>query len=140
MPITCNYLDASDVDVPGPFYNMDEEVDYKTAPVLRRRKRCASCDIKINPGSTCTSHSRFTFPRSEVEARIVGGGYEDWEVEIPLASVWLCEKCSDLYFSFLEKGFAVFPHEDMNLMLDDYQDYVRSEGKTSCSEENDHAV
>jgi len=127
MPITCQFLDASDVDVPGPFYH-DIEVDYTTAPVLRKRKRCASCDTLINPGAVCTSHPRWTFPRSDVEERIVGGD----DIEIPLAPTWLCEKCSDLYFSFIEKGFAVLPCEDMNDNLVHYHDYVYLEGKDRC--------
>lgn len=121
MPLACDYADASDVDVPGPFYNFDVDVGYTTAPVLRRRKSCASCGKTIRPGDVITSHPRFTLPRTEVEARIQGGGYEDWEAEIPLSPVEICEPCSDIYFSLMELGFAVFPHEDQHLLLQDYQ-------------------
>jgi len=137
MPITCNYLDASDVDLPGPFYN-DDDVDYSVAPTLRRRKKCASCKSVINPGDTITSHPLYTFPRTDVEARIMGGGYEDWEAEIPLAPVEICEECSDLYFSFVEKGFAVFPHENQHDNLIHYHDYVYLTGKETCREGKNH--
>lgn len=121
MPLACSYLDAGDADEPGPFYNLDVDVGYTVAPTLRRRKRCKSCGKTINPGDTITSHPRWTFPRTEVEARVQGGGHENWEAEIPLAPVEICEPCSDIYFSLQELGFAVFPHEDQNLLLQDYQ-------------------
>lgn len=128
MPLVCHYDDADMVDHPGPFYNFDIDVDYTVAPTLRRRKRCASCESFINPGDRMTCHPRWTFPRTDVEARILGGGFEDWEAEIPLAPTTICEKCSDIYFSLFELGFAVFPHEDLQLLLQDYQsDYASGE-------------
>lgn len=126
MPITCSTFDIDDYDVPGPFYT-DFSDEYITAPVLGRRKRCASCNAFINPGALCTAHPRWTFPRTDVEADIVG---ED--TEIPLAPVWVCEECSDLFLSFLEKGFSVFPHEDQHDNLVHYHDYVHLEGKDRC--------
>lgn len=125
MPISCHYDDYT--DEPGPFYDMDCDTPYINAPVLQRRKRCVSCKEFIKPGSLCTKHPRWTFPRTEVELFIFG---EDGE--IPLAPDWLCEECSDLFFSFLEKGFAVFPCEDQRDNLIHYQDYVRLEGKDRC--------
>lgn len=120
MPLSCHYSDDGG-DAPGPWYDMDCEVPYVTAPTLRRRKRCASCNQFINPGDTCTVHPRWTFPRTEVEAMILGGGCENWDAEIPLAPTTICEPCSDIFFSLLELGFAVFPHEDQHLLLQDYQ-------------------
>jgi len=113
----------------GPWYWMPSTPDYEPAPVLRRRKRCKSCNTLINPGDDCTNHPRWTFPRTEVEAMIVGGGVEDWDVEIPLAPTTLCEECSDIFFSLQELGFCVYPCEDMKLLLSDYQsEYGPGEG------------
>jgi len=126
MPLTCQ-CDDDDFGS-GPWYWMPSTPDYIRAPVLRRRKRCKSCGKFINPGDDCTNHPRFTYPRTEVEAKILGtNGCEDWYAEIPLAPTTLCERCSDIFFSLQERGFCVYPCEDMLLLLSDYQsDYADS--------------
>jgi len=43
-----------------------------------------------------------------------------------MAPKWLCERCADLYFSFLELGYeCVQPEEDMTELSADYADLHR---------------
>jgi hypothetical protein len=77
---------------------------YTTFPTLMRRKRC-SCGKLINPG--------------ELAARFFRT--EDGEVEI--STLWLCERCADIFFSLYELGYeCITPDEKMLDLLEDYKD------------------
>ena len=75
--------------------------DYTTLQTKRRR-RCCSCKKFIDIGAICTEFTRYRYPRTDMEAKIYGE-----EAELPLASWYMCEECSDLFFSFEGLGFCV---------------------------------
>lgn len=122
MPLNCRYD-------PGDYLDYDEwhhgpTGDYYTImPKLKRRKRCASCGKLIAAGATCTEFLISRAPRSGIEYSIYGDG----ENGVPKASRWLCESCSDIYFSLDDLGFDVGPYEDLRETLKDYQAIKRSE-------------
>ncbi|MHB1952527.1 MAG: hypothetical protein ACYDDA_11980 [Acidiferrobacteraceae bacterium] len=73
--------------------------DYTVAPPSRR-KRCCSCHALIDVGAVCTKFQRQRAPLSWVEERIHGD-------EVNLSPYFMCERCSDLYFSLTELGFCI---------------------------------
>jgi hypothetical protein len=110
MPLSC----SCDSDEYDSYYEPPN--DYRTYPVATRRKKCSSCGDFINGGSACTEFKRYRFARTDIEEKIYGEGCEIW-----LASVWLCERCSDLYFSFEELGYeCVGPWENMVELAKEY--------------------
>ena len=89
--------------------------DYSTL-TTKKRKRCSSCHNLIDIGSIVAPFRRWRSPESEIEERIYGD-------EIPLATMYLCEHCADMYFNFEALGFeCVSPNENMNELLKDYHD------------------
>lgn len=80
----------------------------------KRRKRCYSCRSLISTGDVCTEFQCFRNPRNDIEERIHGD-------EVPMASDFMCERCSDLYFSFEELGFCITLGDDMRDLLRDYR-------------------
>lgn len=90
--------------------------DYKVYPLNYRKRKCSSCKGDVIAGAVCTEFERFRPPRDDIEERIYGD-------ERPLASMWLCEACSDLYFSFIELGYdCVGPWENMRELAFEYAD------------------
>ena len=89
--------------------------DYSTMPERKRRARCVSCKKPIENGATVT----------EFERRRHANGFEYDKLgleEVPLAPYWMCETCSDIYFSLVELGFCMNIAEDsMQSCLRDYQ-------------------
>jgi hypothetical protein len=93
--------------------------DYTSAHVIGRRHRCTCGDL-IDHGSTCLKFDIFRYPTSDIEERIYGD-------EVPLAARWLCERCADLYFSFVELGFdCVNPEENMLELIAEYADLTQA--------------
>ncbi len=113
MPLTCECPTNND---PGE-YLVEEPDDYSVYD-LPRGRRCRSCKTMIRRGDTCTAHPCFRYPISDTEADIVGG--ED--AQVTLAPRYLCEQCSDTYFSLRELGFCAMPDEDMDELLFYYQE------------------
>jgi hypothetical protein len=110
MSLSC----SCDYDGDGPYYYVPD--DYSVMPDGKRRKRCASCQTLIEHGATVAEFARDRSPRTDIEEAIYGEG-----PSVPLAPVYLCEKCADLYFSFYELGFeCVSPHDNMRDLLKDY--------------------
>ena len=88
---------------------------------LKRGTRCKACKTLIKPGVVCLALDRFRGPKTDFEERIYG---ED--VEITLASWYLCERCGDIYSSLTELGFCVDPTESMDSQLAEYyRDYAK---------------
>lgn len=81
----------------------------------KRRKRCHSCKTLIEIGSTCTEFECWHPPNNDIEERIHGD-------EVYTANKFLCEKCSDIYFSLSELGFCV-TLTSMQELLEEYQEY-----------------
>jgi predicted RNA-binding Zn-ribbon protein involved in translation (DUF1610 family) len=118
MSLSC----SCDYDGYGPYYYPPD--DYSVMPDNKRRKRCSSCGTLIEHGSTVAEFTRDRCPQSDIEESIYGDG-----PSVPLASVFLCETCADLYFSFYELGFeCVSPYDNMRDLLKDYA-ALRGEGE-----------
>ena len=109
MPLSCSCGDSDDWA-----WTYQPPVRYTTFPILRRRKRC-SCGDLIKPGEQVAMFECSRPPRSDIEERIYGE-------EVPIADKWLCERCSDLYFSFAELGYCVGPDENMLELVEEYAD------------------
>lgn len=114
MPLSCS-CDYPDI---CEWYYTDPD-DYTVMSGTGRRKRCSSCGELIALGSITARFRRWRNPRSDIEESI----YSD---EVPLASMYLCERCADLYFSFVELGFeCVGPWENMLELAHEYaEEYV----------------
>ena len=85
------------------------------APLTTKRSRkCCSCNVRIAVGDLCAEVPRFKVPESDIELRIYG------ENDKPLASVYMCEECADLCFSFVDLGYCASPWEDQRDLLADY--------------------
>jgi len=82
----------------------------------KRRRRCASCRELINVGDTITAFERWRDVRDDVEESIYGD-----DGQVPLASMYHCERCADLYFSLYELGFeCISPNEDVRELVKEY--------------------
>ena len=111
MPLSCSC--STDDDAAWYYRGPD---DYRVYPVTSRRRKCSSCGEPVIPGSVCTEFERYRASRNDIEERIYGD-------ERPIASMWMCEKCSDLYFSFIELGYqCVGPWEHMGELAAEYAD------------------
>ena len=118
LSCTCDY---DDYDGDGWFYYGPE--DYTTLQTKRSRK-CCSCSTKINVGDIVTKFTRArNLNYGSIEEKIYGEGGE-----IYLADWFMCEECSDLYFSLKELGFCIsLGYDSMQDLLKEYQDVY---GKT----------
>lgn len=112
MPLSCSCGDSDDWT-----WTYQPPDHYTTFPILRRRKRC-TCGVLIKPGEECAKFECSRPPISDVELSIYG---DDMDA-VPLADRWLCERCSDLYFSFAELGYCVGPDEKMLELAEEYAD------------------
>lgn len=96
----------------------DTPKDYSVFPKQGKRKRC-SCGELIEHEAICLKFKCWRLPDDEVEERIYGGD----DAEVPIADKWLCERCADLYFSFVELGYeCVHPGENMVELVKEYAD------------------
>lgn len=113
MGLMCE-CDSDYYPEPGEWYWDESPNDYSKLP-FKKRKRCCSCNELIDVGGVVTNHTRVRVPDTDIEIRIYSedGG-------IPIASDWMCEKCSDLYFSLNELGYCVSPRDDMRELIKDY--------------------
>ena len=82
-----------------------------------KRKRCCSCKELINIGSVCTEFYRWRNPISDIEYRIYGDGGE-----IGMASWYMCEWCSEMYFNFDELGYCHYLGDSMVETLEEYKE------------------
>lgn len=103
----CDCDDESDV----VFFDPD---DYSIMPARKRRVRCKSCKEIISDGDVVAEFRIVRQNMSEVEERIYG------DDGVPLASRFLCESCSDIFFNLFERGFNVGPYEDLRKTMQDY--------------------
>lgn len=111
MPLTCG---CDDYPEPGMVIWYDPE-GYTTLQT-KRRQRCCSCGDVIEIGATVGVTQRYKVPETEIECRIYG---EDGE--IPRASKYMCEECTDLLLSLREVGFCVYAGENQKELLKEYQ-------------------
>jgi hypothetical protein len=114
MGLTCGCFNGDWYPEPGDWYYNTTPNDYRSYPFKRGRK-CCSCGGVIKSGEICTEHDRVKTPESEIERKIYGD-----DGEIPIASDWMCEKCSDLYYSLTEIGYCVWPRDKMGELLTEH--------------------
>jgi len=94
--------------------------DYKSL-ATKRAKRCCSCGSLVRVGELCTSFDRYRGANDDIEQRIHGD-------EVHLAAWYMCERCSDLYFSLEELGFCINLGSDMRDLVHEYAEmYGRDE-------------
>lgn len=111
MGLTCS---CSDDYGPGDKLWMEPK---GYAPLTTKRsKKCCSCKARIEIGALCAEVPRVKIPETDIEIRIYG------EEEKPIASAWMCERCADLCFSFIDLGYCAKPWEDQRELLADYVD------------------
>jgi hypothetical protein len=110
MPLTCSCPDI-DEDTAWFFIEPDDFTKLNT----KKRKRCCSCKKLININDTCIKFTRFRFSRTDVEIKI----YSE-DVEIPIASFYMCEKCGDQYYNLSNLGFCIDISENMFELLKEY--------------------
>ena len=121
MPLTC----SCDWDYGDYTWFYEPPEDY-TVLATKRSRKC-SCGTRIVVGDLCTKFRRWRHPKYDVEDRIYGD-----DGEIPLAPRFLCERCSDLYWSFSELGFeCVGPDEIMPELV---REYAATYGAKSATE------
>ena len=109
MPLSCS---CSYDDAPWFYFHPE---DYSVMPPRARRCRCSSCRELIDAGATVAAFERSRPTCSDVEDSIWGGD------DVPMATWFLCERCTDLYFSLYELGFqCVAPDDDMREMVQEY--------------------
>lgn len=111
MPLSCScYLDDD-----AKWYWIKPN-DYQRMLVLKRRKRCAECGCIIEPQSTVTRFDRVRFAINDVEALIFGYEFD----AIKLAPYFLCEECSDLWFSLQDLGFTCVGPQEVRSCVREY--------------------
>ena len=109
MPLTCECDWEPEA---GDWYFTDVD-DY--APLTTKRaRRCSSCNCLVVVGELCVRVQRVKVPEYEIEVRIYG------EEEMPIASIYMCERCADLFFSLTELGFCGYPSEDQRKLVKEY--------------------
>lgn len=111
MGLTCSCDDSAE---PGDKLWMEPKGYGHLA--TKRSRKCCSCKNRIEIGELCAEVPRVKVPETDIEVRIYG------EEEKPLASAWMCERCADLCFSFIELGYCAEPWEDQRELLADYVD------------------
>lgn len=84
-----------------------------------RRKRCCSCQKLIDLNSTVIEFERFRSTHTEIEERIWGDG-------IPLCYWYMCECCSDLFFSLDELGYCISLGDSMKELVKEYQEIKKT--------------
>ena len=109
MPLSCS-CDWGDWE-PEPG---DWQIDWHESPddfeplKSKKRQRCKSCNTLIDVGSMSIRFERARYPYSEVEARIIGFYWDNWEEPtIKIAPVYICEKCGEIYLNLSSLGYCV---------------------------------
>lgn len=111
MTLTCECPDYDYYDCEWWYENTS---DYHSL-ATKRGRRCKSCKAIIKPGEICTSHGRYRHTNTFIEEMI-------YDCDgVPLAPHWMCERCSDLFFSLQELGYCVSPEDDMRVLINEYK-------------------
>ena len=79
----------------------------------KRRKRCSSCGKLIDKGSPCLEFQRVRGPRTDIEERI-------YDLEVPLASLFFCQRCAEIYLNLTAAGYCFTPEDNMPEALEEY--------------------
>ena len=102
LSCSCGYDYDSDYNrfftPPGCYSQFDQE-----------KGECSSCGATLLRGHLCAKFLEYEF--------------DDEGTEVETAPQYLCERCADLYFSFLELGFTcVCPDDNMPELAKEYAD------------------
>ena len=97
--------------------------DYEVIPRRdsNRRYKCGSCGNLIDHDSLSIRFVRYRAPKSDLESRIYGEDYDS----VPLASIYWCERCADLYFSLTELGYCVGPDDHALELVKEYAELAQ---------------
>lgn len=106
LSCSCEY----DYDGEGWGWNTIKEIKMPVGV----RKRCCSCKTLIQICSPALEFNRFRDAITDVECKIYGDNYID------LAPWYLCEICSDLYWSLDELGYCVELGDNMHELVAEY--------------------
>jgi len=87
--------------------------DY-SALATKRARKCRSCGARIAPGDLCTRHECYRTWTHEIEERIYG------DDGVPMPDAYLCERCSDLYYSLDELGYCYTMGDDLLALVREY--------------------
>ena len=79
----------------------------------KRRKRCSSCGKLIEIGADCLEFTRERGSRHEIEWNIHGD-------VVPLAPMYHCAECGEIYLNLHEAGFCLTPTDNMPECLAEY--------------------
>ncbi len=115
MSLSCGcdidwYPEPGDVFISG-------QSDFKSMRFLSRRKKCCSCRNVIQVNDTVLEFYQSKTPDHDVEIAIYG---EDGEIE--RASLFMCEKCSDIYLSLEEIGYCPQVNKNQRRLLQEHLD------------------
>lgn len=86
---------------------------YDTTMPVGIRKRCCSCKDLINISAFATAFPRFRSPLPDAEEAI-------HDEEVPLANWYLCETCSDLFWSLDALDYCIGLGENMHDLVCDH--------------------
>ena len=78
-----------------------------------RRKRCSSCKELIGIGSECLQFDRERATRHRVEENIYGD-------TMPIAPLYMCSSCGEIYLNLHDVGYCLYPDEDMRKCMAEY--------------------
>ena len=120
MSLSCS-CDYDDDDAPWYWW---PPKDYTTYKKWRGQMcACKGCNHMIRYGQTVGQVFR-TRPYTEWELDHFGTWGDEGDPEaVYLASAFMCERCTDLFFSFDDLGFhCVSPYEDMVGLAKEYHD------------------
>lgn len=114
MGLTCSCGDGYEWFYEGP-------KDYSVLDTKRSRK-CESCGDRIELGETVGKFHCYRPPRSEYEE-------SRFNEEVPLASKYMCEECTGLWFSLTELGFCItLGNESMRELTAQYAEVYGKRG------------
>lgn len=104
MALSCN---CDFEPEPGDWYWYPPE-DFTRMPVLKRRKKCVSCNSILEPKSLVLRFNRCKIPDTDVECKIYGV-----DGEIPLAAWYLCERCGEIWLNLADIGYKCVNPNDV---------------------------
>lgn len=105
MTLSCSWDDE-------PYEWTESPDDFVAMPELPRRKRCCACHKMLSPGEDVLIFPHFRVVKSDIEESIYGDAK-------PLANLYHCEKCGEIYLNLEALGYCVWPP----LVLDLIQEY-----------------
>ena len=121
LSCSCDFDDDGEAD--WYWWPPNEYSEYK---MKRKARCCCECCNNMIAYGAITGTVRRTRSGTEWEDDR-GIAYMDDPESKSLANAYMCERCTDLYFSFVELGFdCVSPYEDMIQLAKDYHEQYQS--------------